>query len=131
MRKIIILSAFCFFAIKAKSQTFYQCFDSDTNAKLKISVKFVNDKAISVKYKGQTQAIPLVYVKQVYEKGSANTTTIYNEKFNGKITGKYLITHSGVWDYEKYRRQDGKVFNFTINQDLSVSGDSYRKTSCY
>lgn len=125
---ILLFSSSFFYA-----QTIYKCFDSDANKKLKISIKFVNDKAISVKYYGQKSAIPLVFEKEIYNKGTAYPTIneVYQEKYNGQITGKYKITHSGNWDYVEYTRKDGKIFKFTVNHDTSLVDENYRETPCF
>lgn len=133
MKKLLFISVFTLIAGSANAQTFYKCFDSDSGGKMKITVKYVNETAVSVKYKGQKQAIPLNFVKQIVNKEDSDSglTSLYNEKYNGKVTGKYLITHSGNYDYVEYHRQAGEVFNFTLNQDLSLVNNSYRKTACY
>ena len=133
MNAILLVLAFYFSIAAPNAETFYQCYDSDTNQNLKISVKFVNEKAVSVKYKGQKTAVPVVFKDKIFENGGAhpNITSIYLEKYNGKITGKYTFTHSGVWDYIEYQRNDGKRFKFTINLDLSTAGNGYRTSPCY
>lgn len=133
MKKLFFASIFSFVFGMTSAQTFYKCFDSDAGSKMKITVKYVNETAVSVKYKGQKQAIPLNFVKQIINKDDSDSglTSLYNEKYNGKITGKYLITHSGNYDYVEYQRKDGEVFNFTLNQNLSLINNTYRKTPCY
>lgn len=118
------------------SQTDYHCFDADNNPNLKISVKYVNAVAVSVKYIGQKTAIPLVAIKSSQKLNVSGGSVpsydeSYSEKHNGKITGKYTFTHSGIWDYVTYKRNDGKVFNFTINLDDSIKEDNYRSTPCF
>jgi|TARA_B110000285_G_C14942248_1_gene522594 hypothetical protein len=39
------------------------CYNNDKKARMVISIKYVNNKATEVKYKGQTEAMPLVYEK--------------------------------------------------------------------
>lgn len=118
---------FSFVANSASAQTFYKCFDAEAGSTMKITVKYVNETAVSVKYKGQKQAIPLNFVKQIvnYDNADSGITSVYNEKYNGKITGKYLLTRSGNYDYVEYQKKDGKVFNFALNQNLSLINNSY------
>jgi hypothetical protein len=117
------------------AQKSFRCFDCDNNIKLKISVEYLNDTPISVKYKGQTSSIPLKLIKgsQKTVTGYSTTEESYNEILNGQINGKYIFTHSGNWDYIVYIRKDDVKFNFTINLNESIkpSGDGYRETPCY
>lgn len=135
MKTTIITFILLFSANYAFSQTDYRCFDADNNPNLKISVKYVNEIAVSVKYIGQNTAIPLVAIKsskKINTSGGIPTSDdSYSEKNNGIITGKYTFTHSGIWDYVTYKRNDGKVFNFTINLDDTVIDGKYRNTPCF
>ncbi len=115
---------------------YFICYKNDTNPDMEISIGFNKDtEAISVKYKGQKEAIKLVKTKESFDKGGAHPTieTYYNEIFEKKENGVYKLTHSGIWDYAEYtRKKDGKKFTFTINHELTIEGGSeYRNTPCF
>lgn len=71
----------------------------------------------------------LVFKKmEVIEAGSAPYEEYYDEMYNGKINGKYKLTHSGNWDYAEYTRaKDGKVFDFTIEHEVP----QYESEPCF
>lgn len=114
---------------------YFICYRSDDNADLQLSIAFSEEgKALFAQYKGQTESLPLIFQKEHYQEGGAHPsiTETYMEMHQGKENGTYELTHSGVWDYATYtRKRDGKVFQFTIDHELTVAGGSYRKTSCY
>jgi hypothetical protein len=135
MKKVNLILCCCLLVTTLWAQRSYRCFDSDDNVKLKISVEYLNDLPISVKYKGQSASIPLSLIKgsQKTIEGFSTIEESFNEMLNGQINGKYIFTHSGIWDYIVYIRKDGAQFNFTINHDesLNPSGDGYREAPCY
>lgn len=104
----------------------YICYTDDKNPERIIWVSFaVGDKAIQVKYKGASSAIDLVFDKVEFVEGSANSTSLYNEMYEGKLNGVYKLTHAGIWDYVEYvRGKDGEVFKFTIDHDANPYGKS-------
>jgi hypothetical protein len=109
------------------------CYKSDTNDKLWISVRFVDEQAVSVKYKGSSGSIPLKPGKTLEPRtGQTTVETEYLEIYKGRQTGTYRLIHSGIWDYVVYKRgKDGRTFRFTIDHDSSVSDGAYRKTACF
>ena len=111
------------------------CYTSDDNPNLAISISFnEEEKALEVKYKGQETSMTLAFVKEDFSTGGAhpNIETYYSEIYEGKENGVYKLTHSGVWDYAEYTRsKDGKVFNFTIDHELTISGEGYRTSACF
>lgn len=113
----------------------YICYNNDKTPSMQISISFDKEgRAIAVKYKGQTESMPLQYLKEKYLEGGAHPTIeeYYQEMYNGKKNGEYKLTHSGVWDYAEYTRaKDAKKFSFTINHDLSIENDGYRTTPCF
>ncbi|WP_298510337.1 hypothetical protein [uncultured Kordia sp.] len=113
----------------------YICYTNDDKPSLQLSIAFNEEgNALFVRYKGQQSSIPLVNVKENFENDGAypTITQFYNEMYNGKKNGVYELTHSGNWDYAKYiREKDGKVFKFTINHELTVTGNGYRATPCW
>lgn len=113
----------------------YICYNNDKTPSMQIAISFNKEgRATAVKYKGQTEAMPLQYLKEAYLEGGAHPTIeeYYQEMYNGKKNGEYKLTHSGVWDYAEYTRaKDSKKFNFTINHDLSIENDGYRTTPCF
>jgi hypothetical protein len=137
MLKYIFLTFFCFTSILAFSQEkSFRCFECDNNVNLKISVEYVDETPVSLKYKGQNSSILLKKIKgslKFQKKGYSSFTESYIEIVNGKPNGKYNFTHSGNWDYIQYIRKDGKKFDFTVNLDDSIdpNGDGYRLTPCY
>ncbi len=112
----------------------YICYKGEGNNKLEIMIAFENDKAVSVRYKGQTESISLQFEKEEYHEGGAYPTIIeyYKELSGGKVNGTYKLTHAGNWDYAEYKRgKDGKVFNFVIDHETTIVGDTYSKTPCF
>lgn len=113
----------------------YICYTNDEKPSMELSIAFnAEGNAIFVKYKGQQDAIPLENVKEDFKNNGAypTITQFYDEMYNGKKNGTYELTHAGNWDYAKYtRKKDGKVFKFTINHDLTVTGNGYRETPCF
>lgn len=113
----------------ASAQTVYKCFQSDTNTKLAVMAKSVNGTIVSVKYKGQKQAIPLTNGHQ--KTADTDLNELYLEKYNGKITGRYTFTNTANDETLQYERmKDGKFFSFTL-LPLSYVDNSYRKTPCW
>lgn len=135
MKNILITIIFLTTITGYSQQKTFRCFECDNNAKLKISVEYVDDNPISLKYKGQDSSIILKKIKGTIksQKGYNNVSETYNEIVNGQSNGKYIFTHSGNYDYIKYIRKDGKKFDFTINLEESTnsSGDGYRTSACY
>jgi hypothetical protein len=83
-----------------------------------------------VKYEGQKEAMVLKYNKEESITGEAYPTiiTYYDEVFEGKTNGRYMLIHSGVWDYVKYvRGKDRKIFEFTIDHQAGP----YAHTPCF
>lgn len=126
-------------ALPTGGKEYFFCYKSEDKPGLEISVCFddATGKAKYVKYKGQAETIPLAFVTEEMEGDSTvahpSINTIYNEQYKGVITGQYILTHSGIWDYVKYTRQkDGKVFNFTVDLDASHVNDStFRTVPCF
>ena len=94
-----------------------------------IRVSFAEDsKALQVNYKGSTEVIDLVFDKEEFAEGTANSTSHYNEMYDGKVNGIYKLTHAGNWDYVEYiREKDGEVFKFTI----AHNANPYGKSPCF
>lgn len=133
MKSIFVSLFVLLFVQQAFAEKYFICYDADKNPKLHLSVCFENNKAVYVKYQGQDKSIPLTFVKTNIQKGVAAYSDVYSEKYRGKVTGTYVMTHSGNYDYVKYtRKKDGKVFNFTINHTETISEEgNYRTTPCY
>lgn len=98
------------------------CFNNDKNTSIQISIYFnAEGTAQNVKYKGQTKWIDLIFVKTTEEnQGGAYPviSDLYSEIYNGKKSGTYKITKSGIWYYVEYRRKkDNKKFNFTKKEE--------------
>ena len=115
-----------------KTETFeYVCFTNNDDKSKRIWVEFSkNGKANRIKYEGQNEPILLEHTKEDYVEGGVHPTikNYYNEIYDGKINGQYILTHSGVWDYVKYiRGKDGKEFNYTIDHDA----DPYSSKPCF
>ncbi len=109
----------------------YICFKDDKVSSRMIWVSYTEtNKALQVKYKGQKEAINLVFDKEEVISGGAKPTIIkyYNEIYKGQQNGTYKLTHSGIWDYVEYvRKKDGKTFNFTIDHE----SNPYGKEACF
>ncbi|SIS47037.1 hypothetical protein SAMN05421766_10285 [Zobellia uliginosa] len=109
----------------------YVCYTSDTNNSKKIWIGF-NDsnRATEIRYKGQSESIPMKFVRNEYIEGGTSPTIIdyYDEIYNGKINGVYKLTKSGNWYYVTYKREkDDKEFNFTIDH----TADNFSSTPCF
>lgn len=117
--------------VKKRVIDHYICFKDNKKSSRIIWVSYDHKNiAISIKYKGQTQSIPLELTNEDYIKGGTHPTIIkhYDEIYNGLKNGSYSITHSGNWDYVKYTRaKDSKEFNFTIDH----TANPYGKTPCF
>lgn len=113
----------------------YICYKNDDKPSMQISIAFdVESNALFVKYKGQKDSIPLQNIKEDFQDSGAypTITQFYDEIYNGEKNGTYELTHSGNWDYATYRNlKSDKVYKFTIDHDMSVTGDSYRTTPCF
>ena len=113
------------------NEDYYICYTDDDVATRVIWIRFAKDgKAKQVKYKGQKEAINVVFVSEEISEGGAHPTieSNYDEIYNGTKNGTYTLTHSGVWDYVTYtRKKDQKQFHFTINHDA----DPYGKEPCF
>ena len=113
----------------------YICYTNDGKTSIQFSIAFnAASNALFVKYKGQKDSIPLVNVKEDFQEDGAypTITQFYDEMLNGEKNGTYELTHSGNWDYAKYRpAQKDTVYKFTIDHDASIVGDAYRKTPCF
>lgn len=137
MKKLsLITTFFCLTSLVALSQQkTFRCFDCDNNIKIKISVEYLEDIPISLKYKGQSSSITLKKIEGSlkFQNGYSQFTESYTEIVNGQTNGKYNFTHSGIYDYIEYIRRDGEKFKFTINLDdsLNSEGNGFRTTSCY
>jgi hypothetical protein len=134
MKYLFSTIALIVFTNLCHAQKYFICFTCDEKTSLQISVCYENGKAVYVKYKGQDETIPLIFLREKIEKGSADLSTTYVEKYRGAVNGTYTITHSGNWDYVTYtRKKDNKKFNFTINHETSVNekDNSYRTTPCF
>ena len=113
----------------------YICYTNDDDASMQLSIAFnAASNALYVKYKGQSDSIPLVNIKEDFKNSGAypTITQFYDEMYDGKKNGTYELTHSGNWDYAKYiREKDGEIFKFTIDHDLTIQKDNYRLTPCF
>ena len=119
--------------IKKESSTIkkYICYTSDNNNSKKIWIGF-NDsnKATEIRYKEQSESIPLKFIRNEYIEGGTSPTIIdyYNEIYKGKINGVYKLTKSGNWHYVTYKREkDYKEFKFTIDH----TADNFSSTPCF
>lgn len=135
MKKLLLITTISLLSISSIAQEakYWVCFTNDNNENLQLSVCFAGSHAVSVKYKGQTETIPLEFIKEEMPKGGScqNVITTYKEVYQGKVSGTYVYTHCGNWDYIKYiRAKDKKVFNFTINHELTGKA-SESSTPCF
>lgn len=106
----------------------YICFTNDSGSTGRIMISFTEEeKALEVKYEGQTSSIKLELEREViHEDGLVpSVDSYYQELYEGKVNGQYKLTHSGNWDYVTYTRgRDGKKFTFTIDHDANPYGSS-------
>lgn len=122
---------------KAKSSIphHYICYTNDDKSSMQLYIAFNEDgNALFVKYKDQTDAIPLENIKEDFEEDGAypTITQFYDEIYEGKKNGSYELTHSGNWDYAVYRNlTDDTLFKFTIDHETTIVNDEYRKTPCF
>ncbi len=128
MKKIFLLFAVLGVSL-ASAQTVYKCFQSDDNPKLALMAKSVNGTIVSVKYKGQKQAIPLTNGHQ--KAADIDLNELYLEKYNGKITGRYTFTNTPNDETLQYERmKDGKFYYFTLSPSSYVN-NAFRRTPCW
>lgn len=124
-------------SLKEKTTTpdHYICYKNDEKPSMQISIAFDEESnALFVKYKGQNDSIPLQNIKEDFQDNGAypTITQFYDEIYKGEKNGTYELTHSGIWDYATYRNlKSDKVYKFTIDHDMTVSGDNYRTTPCF
>lgn len=120
----------------AIAQKKFACFQNDKKSSLKISVCFKNDRASYVKYYGQDETIPVFYKSShsYMEKGAAHGywSSVYIEKYRGKVTGRYTITNAGIGglDLTYIRYKDNKKFYFKLisnKSDYSI----YQSNPCF
>lgn len=89
-----------------------------------------NGKGLYAKYKGQTRHLAMQFLKD--ESEGKNIIESYDEVVKGKVNGTYKMTHSGNWDYLQYiYKESGKNYDFTINHDATIVGDTYRTTPSF
>ncbi len=109
----------------------YICYTNDSGSTGRIWISFTEEeKAMEVRYEGQTSSIQLEYKREEFHKGGSapSIDTYYQEIYEGKVNGEYKLTHSGNWDYAVYTRgRDGKVFTFTIDHEANP----YGSTPCF
>lgn len=115
---------------KNKQKDYYICFNGNNNSMV-IWIKFSEDgKALEVKHKGESEALPLAFRTAENITGGAYPTNdnYYYAIVNKETIGTYKITHSGNWDYVDYTREiDGKKLKFTIDHNANP----YSKTPCF
>ena len=109
----------------------YVCFTFDSKPSVRIWIKYAkNGKAIELKYLNQSETLKLKHLKEEYRVGGAYPTIInyYEEIYNEKVNGTYILTHAGNWDYVKYfRESDSTTFNFIIDHSFTP----YSSTPCF
>jgi hypothetical protein len=112
----------------ADENGYYICYQENDRPSLQFAAYFIEPGiAQTVSYKGQTESIELIFTeKEIIEAGRAPYIMKYNEIIDGQVNGQYEFTHSGNWDYAKYTRKDGKVFNFTF-----MAEKSYQEDPCF
>lgn len=113
----------------------YICYTNDDKSSMQLSITFNStSNALFVQYEGQENSIPLENVKEDFQSEGAypTITQFYDEMIDGKKTGTYELTHSGNWDYAKYRPLNGdKIVKFTIDHDATIVDGEYRETPCF
>ena len=112
----------------SEEKGYYICYKGDDKPSLQFVVYYNDDgDAQSVRYKGQSEKMDLKFVERaIIDEGQAPYILKYDEMYKGEVNGRYEFTHSGNWDYAKYIRQDGKVFNFTFMAEVS-----YKEEPCF
>jgi hypothetical protein len=114
-----------------EDQVQYVCFTLDSKPSVRIWIKYAkNGKAIELKYLNQSETLKLKHLKEEYKEGGAYPTIInyYEEIYNEKVNGTYILTHAGNWDYVKYiSTSDSTTFNFTVDHSFTP----YSSTPCF
>lgn len=134
-----LLATVSTYSLRAQSK--YACFQNDARPGLQISIGFNGKgKAISVKYKGQRDSIPLTFISRTKEKGPDGGipayywSETYQERFKGKVTGTYIFTNAGTYqlDVTYTRKKDNKDFYFAIIEGTFTENDvPFRSTPCF
>ena len=97
----------------------YICFTNDKNSNQKLWLGLDDTgKAVVIKYKGPQESKELNFTKVTSVSGGSQPTIIehYDEIYEQKINGQYILKKSGNWYYLNYiRGKDRKEFNFTID----------------
>ena len=110
---------------------FYVCYSNDNDADDLIWIKFTaSGRAKEVKYLSQDQAIKLGFIKTDVRQGGAypTTKTSYFERQGDAVTGKYILTQSGNWEYVEYSKNESpEISTFTIKR----GSDTYSDTPCF
>ena len=113
---------------EALKDDYYICFTQDDVKDNQIWIRFLaNGHAKQIKYSNQNQVIELRFLKMDIRQGAAYPTTksYYEEIKNGKMTGEYILTQSGNWEYVEYREKGvSQVYSFTIERDANTYGDT-------
>lgn len=108
----------------------FVCYRNDDNPDMLIWISYHDGRAQQVMYKKGSAPMDLSFVDSTMNNEGANPTLYsnYEEIHEGDINGFYKLIHSGVWDYAEYTRKlDGRVFNFTIDHDMTP----YSSTPCF
>lgn len=131
MLKFIFLAPFFFF-LSGPQPVWAQslCLSSDNDADARIRVKFVmpdeGGKGGYVRYESGSSDIPVVRVKEVaLSKGvPAVVKATYDEIFNGKLSGHYVVISQGaaIGEVRYSRVGSRKVFKFSDDQS-AYEGD--------
>jgi len=114
---------------------FFICYQEDRREEQKISIYFdKNGMANGMKFKGDQNWISLQYNTSQLESDGTMPKTIdqYFAIVAGDKIGILNLTHIGNWDYAVYTStKDGIELNFTIDHELTIVNDEYRKDACY
>lgn len=111
----------------------YICFDADEEGygafdKVMFALN-ENERAQYTQYEndGELRTIDLTFIsKDIPEPGSPSYTLTYDISIEkGLVFGRYVQTHSGIYDYLEFTNSDGEVFNFT-----NIPDESYVSKSC-
>lgn len=118
---------------KVLTPSFYICFNADDEeygAFNRVMFALGNDqRAQYAQYEneGEVRTIDLSFIsKDIPNPGFPNYTLTYDALFeDGFVFGRYVQTHSGIYDYLVFTNSDGETFNFT-----NVPQESYVSESC-
>lgn len=112
MSKKLFLVVLSLLGIDVFSQVTYGCLVELSKKSRDLEIKFVNEKAVSVRYTGMKERIPLKFDRNVgFARGGGE---VYKEIYQGKVIGEYIVGFTmSAGDFVTYENfNTGKNYEF-------------------